>query len=152
MFVLTLKSKIKKPKKTFAVILLGAVLIGVAVGITSHIQPDHAECDGVGTYSLAFRTDEDKQNFLNTFGLLGKVVTVDTVRIPTEFNEVYERYNKIQKKVGLDLDGYKGKTVSRFVYKTNDDIYVSVLCYRNKVVACHKCTGVYGDDFKSVID
>jgi hypothetical protein len=152
MFVVTLKSKIKKPKKAFVIVTMAIILIVVLWCITGNNPKTQAECTTVGTYSLDFATDEDKESFLAVFNLKGELVTIDKVKIPSDFNEVYERYNKIQKKMGLDLEDYKGKIVARFVYKTQDGMYVSVLCYKNMVVGCHKCTDVYGDDFMALTD
>ena len=38
------------------------------------------------------------------------------VTIPKEFNEVYEKYNKLQKQQGFDLEDYKGKTAEVYTY------------------------------------
>ena len=38
------------------------------------------------------------------------------VRIPSEFSEVYEKYNLIQKEQGLNLEKYKGDKVMRYTY------------------------------------
>lgn len=152
MFVLTVKSKIKKPKRMLILVGLGAVLLLTILYISANRQKTTATIPQVGEYSLSFGTDSEKANFLSTFGLSGEIVTIDKVKIPSEFNPIYEKYNKLQKKMGLSLDDYKGETVKRFVYKTEDDMYVSVLCSKNYVVACHMCTDVYGDDFKALVD
>jgi hypothetical protein len=151
MFVVTLKSKIKKPKRALIILAMALILVLVLWFITGDNPKTTAQCKGIGTYSLNFATDKNKEDFLAVFNLKGKIVTIDKVKIPADFNTVYEKYNKIQKKMGLDLEDYKGKTVIRFVYKTKDEMYISVLCYKNMVVGCHKSTNVYGDDFMALI-
>lgn len=150
MFVLTVKTKIKKPKRflilcSFAILLLVGILY-----IAMDSKNSTAYCKGIGEYSLKFSSQGEKDKFFSTFNIKGDLVTIDKVRIPEEFNKTYEGYNKIQKEMGLNLDEFKGKTVKRFVYSTDDKFFVSVLTYRGKVVACHKCTNIYGDKFLSL--
>ena len=42
------------------------------------------------------------------------------VTIPKEFNEVYEKYNKLQKQQGFDLEDYKGKTAEVYTYSVKN--------------------------------
>lgn len=151
MFVITLKSKIKKPKRML-ILLVFAVFLSISIFyVINNSQNTSAYCPGVGEYSLKFGTDGEKEDFFSAFNLQCNLVTIDKVRIPETFNSTYESYNKLQKEIGLNLDDYKGKTVKRFVYKTDDNKYLSVLCYKRKVVGCHICTNIYGDDFQSLV-
>ncbi len=62
------------------------------------------------------------------------------VRIPQEQNEVFSRYNELQKSAGYDLSQYAGKTVMRYVYKVNNfpdatkPVYATLLIYKNQVI------------------
>ena len=150
MFVLTIKTKIKKPERLITLLVFALLLIGGIVYVICDGGSSTAVCKGVGEYSLKFATDRDKQKFWSTFNAEGTLVTIDSVKIPQEFNKVYEDYNKLQKKMGLDLDKYRGTTAKRFVYETEDDMYVSVLTHKGKVIACHKCTNIYGDEFQAL--
>ncbi len=152
MFVFTVKSRIKKPKRALVLAIFAILLIGGIIYIAGDSANSTANCKTLGEYSTRFSTDGDKKKFLSTFSVQGDLVTIDKVIIPEKFNALYERYNKIQKKMGLDLEEYKGKTAKRFVYQTKDNWYVSVLTYKNRVIACHKCTNIYGDDFLSLLD
>lgn len=151
MFVFTVKSRIKSPKKTFALIICGIIVIGVVAYIWSSNSSSVAYCKAVGEYSTRFTTERDKKDFLSLFNVSGDLVDIDYVHIPTSFNKVYEKYNAVQRQMGLDLQEYRGKTAKRYVYETKDKYYVSVLCYQNRVIACHKCTNIYGEDFKALI-
>ena len=88
---------------------------------------------------------------MSYFNVNGQPVTIDNVRIPENFNSTYERYNKIQKTMGLDLNNFKGKTTKRYVYKGKDNYFVSILTYKGKVVGCHKSKELYGSDFVSLL-
>lgn len=58
--------------------------------------------------------DGEEKKFLEQFG----IETADakpekrSVVIPSDFNEYYEEYNELQKKIGLDLGKFKGKEVT----------------------------------------
>ena len=43
-------------------------------------------------------------------------ISSPAVTIPKEFNEVYEKYNKLQKQQGFDLEDYKGKIAEVYTY------------------------------------
>lgn len=62
------------------------------------------------------------------------------VRIPKEQNQLFSRYNDLQKSAGYDLSQYAGKTVMRYVYKvTNfpgatEPVYATLLIYKDQVI------------------
>ena len=62
------------------------------------------------------------------------------VRIPKEQNQIFARYNDLQKSAGYDLSQYAGKTVMRYVYKvTNypgatEPVYATLLIYKDQVI------------------
>ena len=86
MFIKTIK--VKKP--TFAVI--GAVLAALALLAVIIVTVEMG-------WEVSDEYDECK-----------------AVTIPKEFNEVYEKYNKLQKQQGFDLEDYKGKTAEVYTY------------------------------------
>ena len=62
------------------------------------------------------------------------------VRIPDNADEVFTRYNMLQKKHGYDLSAFAGKTVMRYVYQINnfpdatDPVYATLLIYKDQVI------------------
>ncbi len=62
------------------------------------------------------------------------------VRIPADSEQVFDRYNALQKSQGYDLSQYAGKTVMRYVYQVNnypdatDPVYATLLVYKNQVI------------------
>lgn len=62
------------------------------------------------------------------------------VRIPKDAEEVFDRYNALQKSQGYDLSQYAGKTVMRYVYQVNnypgatEPVYATVLVYKNQII------------------
>ena len=133
MFVMTTKVS----KKKLAVIL-GAVaaFIAVLVLLLSGRQSVSTGAD------LSISSNDDRVRFLASFGW--EVVTspaeTSQVRIPVETNEVFDRYNALQKAMGYDLVPYAGKTVMRYVYTVKnypgatEPVYATILIANNRVI------------------
>ena len=133
MFVMTTKVS----KKKLAVIL-GAVaaFIAVLVLLLSGRQSVSTGAD------LRISSNDDRVRFLASFGW--EVVTspaeTSQVRIPAETNEVFDRYNALQKAMGYDLVPYAGKTVMRYVYTVKnypgatEPVYATILIANNQVI------------------
>lgn len=93
-------------------------------------------------YSVKAGENEQRIAFLKQFGweVEEQPLTVEEVTIPNEFNQVYERYNELQKSQGMDLTKYCGKTVKKVVYQiTNYSrqdtiVYGTLLIYDSKVI------------------
>ena len=102
MFIKTIK--VKKP--TFAVI--GAVL--AALALLAVIIVTVVRISSPAVYEM--KSEAQRQAFLKEMGweVSDEYDECKAVTIPKEFNEVYEKYNKLQKQQGFDLEDYKGKT------------------------------------------
>jgi len=92
--------------------------------------------------------DMERAKFLLSYGWEVSTVPIEVVEvtIPTEFNEVYEKYNQLQISQGFDLSGYKGKAVTRYTYSIInypdgiENVRANVLVYKNKVIGGDICT------------
>lgn len=63
-------------------------------------------------------THAKRISYINSLGIAvdeDNFTSKETV-IPTEFGEVYDEYNKLQKAAGFDLARYKGKGVTVYSY------------------------------------
>ena len=126
----------KVDKKKIAMIVT-AIIILVA-GLIMLAGNNDAE----PTVSTGVSNNDARVDFLKTFGW--EVTTSPTesgqVRIPEQSNEVFDRYNDLQKSQGYDLSAYAGKTVMRYVYKVNNypgataPVYATLLIYKNQVI------------------
>ena len=93
-------------------------------------------------------SNEDRIAFLRAFGweVEPEPRESTTVTIPREFDKVFAAYNELQRKQGLDLSGYGGKTVERYTYTvTNYDgfegtVLVNLLIYRGRVIGGDVCS------------
>lgn len=127
MFVLT--AKLSKSKLiAAAVILIAAVLLIVLLATAENVPA--ADTRPAGS------SNEERVAFLATFGwsVNAEPTEAQKVRIPdTADNEVFARYNDLQKSQGFDLTEYAGKEVMRYVYEilnypeASSPVYASVL-------------------------
>lgn len=121
-------------------ILCGAVILVLLIGLLAGRagQPGTQAVSGTKLVS-----PEDRTAYLTGCGYSVSQAPerVQEVRIPEEFNEVYEQYNSLQKSQGFDLEKYRGKTVMQYVYQVEnyphdngDPVYATLLIYRNKLI------------------
>ncbi len=117
------------------VILLLAVLLGKADEPAQDVPQEQSA-------SLNGGTNEERLAFLESHGWQVEETPTETqeVRIPQEFNEVFTRYNELQKEQGFDLSGYAGKTAKRYVYAVtnhpdgSDGHHATILVHKNKII------------------
>ena len=135
MFVCTVKAS---SIKFFAAILVSALLL---VGIVSFIPIiDRKGKTAVASFDFEeISSVEDQIMFLSSLGYQVEPSPVfrNEVVIPEEFDSVYEEYNRLQNSQGLDLEKFKGKTVTRYSYLlvgTEEPTYATMLFYRDKLI------------------
>ncbi|MBQ8783803.1 MAG: DUF4830 domain-containing protein [Clostridia bacterium] len=111
MFVFSLKAN----KKRLVIILaaIAAVLL-IAFVVTNQESPVVND----GAISLKASNEEERLAFLSQFGweVEEDPVKIEEVIIPTEFNEVYEKYNQLQLSQNFDLTKYAGETAKKWTY------------------------------------
>ncbi len=64
---------------------------------------------------------------------------IKKIKIPEKFNDVYSKYNDLQRKAGYDLSDYCGKTVEKYTYKVinhngDDTVFVNLLVLADKII------------------
>ena len=144
MFIYSLKAKTIKMFGLICVALVGVIML--AAFMPNYIAAS-ANADSEINYSK-IRSNEDRIAFLKQFGW--EVSTEETeseqVTIPAEFDKVFSGYNEIQKRQGLDLAKYKGKTMMRYTYDVTNypeyegKVQANILVYRGKVVGGDICS------------
>ncbi len=67
--------------------------------------------------------------------------TEETVYIPETFDDVYKRYNSVQKLSGFNLLTYRGKVVTRYTFRvlnfpgqSGAEAFVNLLVYQGKLI------------------
>mgnify|MGYP000845742318 FL=1 len=78
---------------------------------------------GCGADSIPGATNKQRIAYIESFGWdPGFTHTaVENVRIPVEFDDVYEEYNALQRKQGFDLRKCRAHTVKRYTYELSGD-------------------------------
>ena len=92
--------------------------------------------------SLEGGSNDDLLAFLHRYGWEVEATPTETqeVRIPHEFNDVFTRYNDLQKEQGFDLSEFAGKTAKRYVYAVTNypdgssDHFATILVHKNKII------------------
>ena len=126
----------KLNKKTFGILTaVVLIIVGLVITLVSCTKKDDAQT----TVKLS-----EKEEMLQYVQSLG--YTLDEERyqekqvvIPSEFDEVYTKYNQLQKDSGFDLEKYKGKKVTLYTIGIKDyldaqDVLCDLLVYKGKVI------------------
>jgi len=148
-FILTVKSNRIKKIIIFiflAVITLFSIFTLKVIKANSNNQT--TKNISVNKSSLGVKSNEERINFLSQFGweVNPEPLEIVEVHIPETFNSTYENYNTIQKKQGLDLSKYKGKSCNRFTYQVLNHkdspkgTRANILVYKNKVIGGDICS------------
>ena len=133
MFVMT--TKINKKK-------LAIIFAAIVVSIAALILLISGSNDATATASPAVSNNDARVAFLKSFGweVTTSPIQSSQVRIPEAGNDVFSRYNDLQKSQGYDLSQYAGKVVMRYVYQINnypgatEPVYATLLIYKNQVI------------------
>lgn len=111
MFIKTFK--LKKNALLPAVIAAAAAIIAAVILLVGKGKK-------ADIYTL--KSEADRQAFISQMGWdTDKEYTeCKVVLIPEEWNDVYKKYNELQKEQGFDLSKYKGKTVEIYTYPVHN--------------------------------
>ena len=131
MIMMTAKVNIKKV--LIALVAAAAVIIAL-ISLLGGKNTD----DVVTTMS----DNDSRVHFLESQGWQVTTSPVESgqVRVPEKGNEVFDRYNELQKSQGYDLNAYAGKTVMRYVYEVQNypdaeqPVYATLLVYKNQII------------------
>lgn len=111
MRMLTIKAK---PKMIFGIII---ALTGIIVILLSFVGNHSSAAEKATQASVICQTAEQRQNYINSLGWkTDGNETKKEITVPTEFNNVYNQYNDVQKKQGFDLEEYKGQKAIIYTY------------------------------------
>ncbi|MDR1391926.1 MAG: DUF4830 domain-containing protein [Clostridiales bacterium] len=106
-------------------------------------------------YRIDNKTNDMNVSYIQNFGWLveKKPVDIKYIKVPNNFDVIYDSYNKIQKKIGFDLSNYKGCKLIRYSYKvlnhkeTDQDVRANVFIYNKKIT----CADISSIDFNGFI-
>ena len=115
MFVISVKSK---KLKSVGIITLALVIVtlGAVYYVSQNNDRPVASLNGI---VMKASDSAERSAFFSQFGwqINEEPEEVKEVIIPSEFDDVYTKYNEIQKEQGLDLEKYKGARVKLWSYE-----------------------------------
>ena len=135
--MLIMTTKVDKRKLLIAAAaVIAAVALLLALG-----GGDSAPTASVSTAPAA-DTNDARVKFLTDLGweVTASPAESSEVKIPRSSDEVFDRYNELQKSQGYDLTKYAGKKVMRYVYQINnfpgakEPVYATVLVYKDRII------------------
>lgn len=140
----------KLSKKKIVAWSLGIVaLICIAVFWSTAAESKVVMSDGNVEVQVGnMKSAENRVALLEKFGWQVKTEPVEfmEVTVPKEFDEVYNKYNEIQKAQGMDLTKYQGKRAMRYCYEIQNyptgekGILANILVYKGKLIAGDVCS------------
>ena len=135
--MLIMTTKVDKRK----LLIAAAAIIAAIAGLLFLGGGDSAPTASVSTAPAA-DTNDARVKFLTDLGweVTASPTEASEVKIPRSGDEVFDRYNAIQKSQGYDLSKYAGKTVMRYVYQienfpgAREPVYATLLVYKDKII------------------
>ncbi len=120
--------KILSRKSIFLTLLAAAILLIVVLMIAGKSN------------GIILDTEEKRREYIAglEIALSDKPPVIRNIVIPSEFSQVYERYNEVQKSAGFDLWEYRGEYAVQYSYEaigyTDDTVRVSLIIYKDKLI------------------
>lgn len=137
MFVLSIKTSRKK-LIFLSGLLVFIVFCCIAVGVSNN---DSISVISNSNFSVKATDNSSRIDFLSRFGweVDEEPTEISEITIPQEFNDVYQKYNQLQKQQGFNLEKYKGRLCKHFTYKVlnyngNEAVNANLIVYKNKII------------------
>ncbi len=145
-----------KPKTVFGLILIVTGIIVIVITFASN----HVKSSENVMSTVTLETNAQREEYLTSLGWeFNTECTEKQVTIPSEFNDVYTRYNEIQKSQGFDLEPYKGQQVTVYTYnitnyegyENRDCIFANLLVFNNVLIGGDVCSTSVSDGFMQTL-
>ena len=142
MFVLSVKADKKKLLWIVCAAAVLAVLLIVFFGSRGQAVQTAAG------YQLQAQDNAGRKAFLAQFGweVSDEPTEICEVIIPDTFDDVYQKYNDLQKTQEFDLTRYQGRRVKRWTYEVKNypdyegTVVANLLVYNNEVIGGDVCS------------
>ena len=135
--MLIMTTKVDKRK----LLIAAAAILAAIAGLLFLSGGETAPTASVSTAPAA-DTNDARVQFLTDLGweVTASPTESTEVKIPREPDEVFDRYNELQKSQVYDLAKYAGKTVMRYVYRVNnyegakEPVYATLLVWKDQII------------------
>ncbi|MGI5967365.1 MULTISPECIES: DUF4830 domain-containing protein [Anaerotruncus] len=151
MFTITWRVTKRQVAAAAAVLVLafaGGVWLRSALSETDGKAAQAPAPSEIKVEKAAGKTNEQRITFLESFGwqVEPEEEEILEVKIPKELDEVYEKYNEIQKSQGCDLTKYGGKRCKRYTYivlnypDQPENVRANIVTYNGKIIGGDVCS------------
>ena len=135
--MLIMTTKVDKRK-----LLIAAVAVVAAIALLAALGGGDSAPPASMSTAPAADTNDARVKFLTDLGweVTPSPTESGEIRIPKAGDQVFDRYNELQKSQGYDLNKYAGKKVMRYVYQINnfpdakEPVYATVLVYKDRII------------------
>jgi len=137
-------AKLTRRKAAAGIVALCLILSAFVASVAGGGEDNFVSVSDEAQISVAERkikTNEERVALLRECGWQVDEEPIEfiEVKIPREFDGVYNDYNDIQKRQGMDLSKFSGKRVMRYTYKVNnyrneDSVVANLIVYRDKLI------------------
>ena len=135
--MLIMTTKVDKRK-----LLIAAVAVVAAIALLAALGGGDSAPTASMSTAPAADTNDARVKFLTDLGweVTPSPTESGEIRIPKAGDQVFDRYNELQKSQGYDLNKYAGKKVMRYVYQINnfpdakEPVYATVLVYKDRII------------------
>ena len=135
--MLIMTTKVDKRK-----LLIAAVAVVAAIALLAALGGGDSAPTASMSPAPAADTNDARVKFLTDLGweVTPSPTESGEIRIPKAGDQVFDRYNELQKSQGYDLNKYAGKKVMRYVYQINnfpdakEPVYATVLVYKDRII------------------
>ena len=148
MFIMSMKVE-KKKMLTWSIII--AALILVLVGLWIFLRGKSGENPASAKTKFDAANNSERVAFLESFGwdVGDGPIEVCEIIMPDSFDEVFKKYNELQKSQGLNLEDFKGKRTKRWTYTvlnypSDEEVHANVIVHENKIIAGDICSTALG--------
>ncbi len=136
----------KLRRSTLLLFLLIAVMAAGRVVLS--LMPDGAMETGLTIKREAAKTEEERQQLITGLGWQVEPQPAEAIEIviPKKFDEIYLKYNEIQKQQGTDLSRWRGKRCMRYSYNVlnhpsgEDHVRLNLLVCGGKAIGGDVCS------------
>ena len=135
--MLIMTTKVDKRK-----LLIAAVAVVAAIALLAALGGGDSAPTASMSTAPAADTNDARVKFLTDLGweVTPSPTESGEIRIPKAGDQVFDRYNELQKSQGYDLNKYAGKKVMRYVCQINnfpdakEPVYATVLVYKDRII------------------
>lgn len=86
-----------------------------------------------------YYTNDDRVSYIKQLGysIDEETAIIKDIIIPTQFSDVYNRYNELQKEAGFDLSVYRGQPATTYEYKIanqQEPTYITLIISEGQLI------------------